>query len=279
MSSPKVKTPKPSAAENANLAAQTEALQQQTAILRQQQSTIEEQYRQQNLLAPFLYKQAGINPIYDEGGQLTGFEELPGEPVDPEAQQIEQLLQERTLAGLKGELPVDAGLLNELSDQDKYLRESLLKQLGPGYATSTPGIEALAKFSRDKSAILDAARRGDITLGQQLAQAQGSLLDRRQADFLAQTAGIAGMNNPSLLGSVAGGFGSVAAGYQNPLNYYSNLRNQQLQANAFNAQRPWGIERGFDTIGKLTGAISNLWRFGGSASGAGNTGSNTGSRP
>jgi hypothetical protein len=51
-------------------------------------------------------------------------------------------------------LPVNPGLLSDLADQERQLNESLLKQLGSGYATSTPGIEAMKSFNLMKNTVI-----------------------------------------------------------------------------------------------------------------------------
>ena len=209
-------------------AAEIEAQQTQTDILKRQQAMIEEQYRQQNLLAPFLYKEAGITPQYDETGKLIGF--IQG-PQDTEAQQIEQLSQERTLKALKGELPVDAGLMNELAKQDKALNEAMTKQLGAGWQTSTPGIQAATEWANQRSAILDAARRGDLTTAEAINLQQTNANQQMISDFLSRTSGITSMQN-------AGFLGQLAQGYNSPLQWYANQRNAANQMNLATAGMP-----------------------------------------
>jgi hypothetical protein len=200
---------------------------EQTALLRQQRDILNEQLRRQELLAPVLYKQAGIAPQYDASGNITGFAELPNtDTLKDLRQDIEKRFLERTQAALKGELPEDPGLLRQLQEGETQLNESLSRQLGPGYATSTPGIEALSNFQKRKSELLDAARRGDLTLAEQLGLARGA------ANMASNTAEM-GLESEAIRSPFQGGqgFGNLAALYNSPLQLGLAQRQGQFQAN------------------------------------------------
>lgn len=184
----------------------------QTDILRQQKDIIEQSYKQQQLIAPYLFKQAGLVPTYGENGEITGFTEESNAAVT-QSKEIQDLLGKRTLAALRGELPVDQGLLNELGKQEEQLQEQLRKNLGPGYATSTPGIQALSEFSKNKSAMLDAARRGDVTLAESLGLARANANEASTNEFITRLLGVnaAGAQYSGAYGGVAGGYGSLAS--------------------------------------------------------------------
>lgn len=187
---------------------------EQTSLLRQQGDMIQEQLRRQDLLAPILFKQAGLEPQFNEQGQVIGFTEMAENDTLKDLRlDIEKRFLERTQAALKGELPVDPGLLRELDEGGARLEESLMKQLGSGFATSTPGIQAMAEFNKRRSEILDAARRGDLTLAEQLGQA-------RSATNLAHT----GARMETILGSIAAPFEGSG-----DLGALANLFNMPLQ--------------------------------------------------
>lgn len=137
-------------------------------------------------------------------------------------EQIEQGFLDRTLAAQRGELPVNPALLSDLGQQEETLRETLRKQLGPGFETSTPGTERLDQFFQTKEEILEGARRGDLTLSEQL----GIGRSRENVDLvnqnIAQAGTITGLSNPATFSSALGFFG--------------NMRNQQFSANQMNAQ-------------------------------------------
>ena len=131
----------------------------------------QEQSRLQDLLRPILLKQAGINSVTDENGNITGFELAPN-PMQEKRDQIEEALLDRSLSALRGELPVDPSLIRGLQEQESGLRETLRRQLGPDFETSSPGIESLAEFGKRKNETLESARRGDITMAEQLGIAR-----------------------------------------------------------------------------------------------------------
>src|SRR3990172_2008136 len=96
----------------------------------------------------------------------------------PLRSQIEKGFLERTQAALAGQLPVNPALLSDLAENERTLRETLRRQLGPGFETSSPGIESLGEFGQRRSELLESARRGDLTLAEQLG------ISRQQANDL-----------------------------------------------------------------------------------------------
>ncbi len=68
----------------------------------------------------------------------------------------------RTLAALKGELPDDPALLRQLNIGDQAVNSQLRSNLGPGYATSTPGSTALNDWEERKQELLYSARHNDM---------------------------------------------------------------------------------------------------------------------
>lgn len=108
--------------------------------------------------------------------------------------ELENLILERSAKALKGELPIDQGLLSDLASREELTREGLRRQLGPGFESSTPGIQALKEFETFRGATLDAARRGDI------------------ADILPQRTNLRPPETfAGIRGSAADAFGSVAS--------------------------------------------------------------------
>jgi hypothetical protein len=253
-----VQAPQPSAQE---LALQ----QEQVNLLRDQRAQTQQMAQQQQLLAPYLYQQMGLNPTMGPDGQITGFQKLPEDPQqaafkelqtqtlqaalaeanDPQNKEINTLLKSKTLAALKGDLPVDPALERNLSEGRATLEGSLRNQIGSGYATSTPGIQALAEFDKRAEELRYGARTGQLTLAEQLNNARANtasmtaqsplpgiqLGDQLRQSRLASTLGIS-----SLPGQAAAGFGGGAQGVGNALGWYSNQRDQQLKAQMANAQ-------------------------------------------
>lgn len=239
--------PKQSDEEKSALSAQAAALQQQSDILKSS-------YEQQQLLAPVLYKQLGITPKYDKAGKIIGYSEAANPNKSLQEELTGKLLQ-RQKDALEGKLPIDPNLTDELGTQERTLRETLFKQLGSGYETSSPGIEALAKFGKNKANLYDSASRGDLSLAEQLALAHIGSTQGQTQQTLGGTLslGSTGYN-------AAAGFGGNAAGYQNPLSYYANLREQQQQAEA-NSNA--GIGSFLGAIGKLAGTVGSASATGG----------------
>jgi len=277
MSRKKAKAPKPSAEE---LALRRE----QTELLRLQRDLMEQQLRQYNLLAPFLYEQMGLTPRYgdptqaltgyrapdgsiitpekyealkrgdglprfvrnlfkdaiggmldkfepvyeDRAGQIIGFDKIESEE-DRLRAEIERGLLERSLKALRGELDVSPMLERELGEREMTLREALMRQLGPGFETSSPGIEALTKNTTLATELREAARRGELTLAEQLSLARGA--DRRSegAYFMGGVSGIPGMS-PN--------FAGLATAFQSPISNFFNDRQLRAQVSAQNASRP-----------------------------------------
>lgn len=231
---------------------------EQTSLLREQRTQLETMLKQQNLLQPYLFSELGIRPVTDASGNVTGYEKAPltaeqqqQSDIDkrlreltlgqlevagsPESKEIQQRLQQRSLAALKGELPVDPSLTRSLEEGERQLHAQLRANLGPGYATSTPGIQALADFQKRKSELIYGASRDELTLGEQLSGA-------RSASTIGTASGVGGINtgvagiSQSRLADVfksstlalpaVGMVGTNAAGYAGPLS--SLFQNRQL---------------------------------------------------
>ena len=154
--------PGPSASEVALQTSQKE-------LLDLQRKQIEKSAKEQELLSPILYKTLGIEPQYDQQGNVTGYKEGA---LAERKRGIEGMFLDRSEAALKGELPINPALTRDLDEQEGTLRERLYKQLGPGWETSTPGIEALSNFNKRKNELFDASRRGDLTLSESLSLAR-----------------------------------------------------------------------------------------------------------
>lgn len=182
-------------------------------------------------------------------GDISGLEQV-ADPSRDLRKQNEQLLLERQNAALRGELPVSPALLSDLSDQETQLRESLLQNLGTGFETSTPGIEALAKFNEHKNAILEATRRDDIAGAGQQANMMGGFLDSLANSRFgrATTAGqLPFMGSNNLL--------SIANSANGPMNFMLNNRSLDAQIAAQN-NGPGVLESALALgVGAMTGGV------------------------
>lgn len=236
---------------------------EQTQLLREQRDILQEQTRTQSLLAPYLYKDAGITPILNTKDPVTGQLKNPdmaeGAIIDFQQQddpnkamesEINTRLLQRSLAALKGELPVDPALLRDLGEQESVLRETLRKNLGTGYETSTPGIETLAEFNKRGSELKDAARRGDLTLAESLSLSRQQASDAKMANLIARISGTSGFQ----FGGQQG-YSQIAQGFGNITGQMQADRGMQAQAAMVAAQNRAQSQSGlFSGIGSLAGA-------------------------
>lgn len=192
---------------------------QEQALEQAQLQEITDQAAQQKLLQPILLKQAGLQPVYGADGKtITGYEQIPDANADL-AKGVQTALLQREQQALAGTLPVDPMLTKTLDDQEAVLRTTMLKQLGPGWETSTPGQKALQNFNTNKAALIASVNRGEITSDNAMSIATGQSNLARQT---AQTnAAVNALNFPY----------SGISQYNTPID---RLWNQQV--GAYNAQ-------------------------------------------
>ena len=158
------------------------------------------------------------------------------ELLGPLRSETETLALERQKSALKGELPLPSGLERQFEDDEAILRESLRQQLGPGFETSTAGIQALEEFRRNKEITFDAARRAEITgiqgvTASKEALAQGTvggLSGNPVGSFLSNVAGINALPGQPFQGfaQVGQGFGAINAQKQQDRNFLASLQVQ-----------------------------------------------------
>lgn len=201
-------------------------------------------------------------------------------PQAAQDKEIRKLLGEKTLAGLRGELPVDPALERDIKTQGETLRDRLRSQLGSGYETSSAGIEALQKFGEGADVLRSQARHGEITLAEQLSLArEGADFAQGGANLNATQARLPGIDPLSSGGfafglgqgdqqtsgnlqrvlagplGIAGGLGQVAGGFQMPIGQLQNTRNMELQANIQNSQNSMA---GLGAIGSIFGTVLGM---------------------
>lgn len=227
----KVSVPGPSAEER-------DLQRNQAELLALQRQIIEEQRGQNRILLPFLAEQEGFDVTVDENGIITGITQRAEETAKrAQSAEIERLLGERSLAALRGELPVDPALEKDLEVQEQELRNQLTAQFGPGYETSTPGIQALEEFRRTSEILRSGARTGQLTLAEQLG-----ITREQQEQFRRQSSG--DVLRTSAIGdplTFAGAFGQTARGYGQAQVPFIQQRQMQMQASIANAQSSAGL--------------------------------------
>jgi hypothetical protein len=91
------------------------------------------------------------------GGQASGTLGAYGQIMDPNVAIMQQYQQElRDIQA--GKADFDPFLTQQFNQQEQGLRDSLRQQLGPDYATSTAGANALAQFNQNKTTSLGSAQ-------------------------------------------------------------------------------------------------------------------------
>lgn len=239
----KAKVPSPSKEER-------ELQKNQADLLALQRDIIMQQQQQQKVLLPFFAEQEGFDVTLDEDGNIASISRTPTEAEELRGT-LEKELTERSLAALRGELPVDPGLERNLSRQEETLRERLTKQFGPGYETSSAGIETLGDFEANREGLRSAARRGELTLSEQLGitrEQQNDAARMTSQDFLRQI----GSGDPL---TRAGAFGQVAQGYGAAQAPYAQQRQMQYQANQSRQNNMYQlIGAGIGAVGSILGS-------------------------
>lgn len=224
--------------------AQSDALATQTALLKNQLGL-------QNLLAPVLYQQLGLTPTKDQNGQITGFTQSQDAAKTTQLlQQTQQATLSRELDAIQGKLPIDPQLKQELDRQEAQLHSSLQQSLGPDYATSTPGQQALQDFQQRRANIVESAAQGQITSAAQLASAATGSAVANNNSIDSQIATALGISQAPLTGINM--FGSVVQGNQGIVTADNNVRGQQYQG-AVQAQA--ASDSG---IGSLLGTVAGI---------------------
>jgi len=245
---------------------------QQAASLTTQEELTKENIRMSELMFPMQMEQSGMKAVFNtidpETGELKdpslrkgaviGFEK--SQDINTQMREgIETQYLTRVQKALSGELPEDPALIAQLGEQEDALHESLRQQLGPGWQTSSPGIEAISKFEEGKYKLLAAARRGDLTLGEQLSQSRENVNLNRA--YMGYTGALA----PSQYGAQA--YQQLAGGYGTAGSQQGNLRlaSEQLRfgdmanrrtADATREAAMWG------GIGNVAGSLGAAYMLG-----------------
>jgi len=219
-----VSVPGPSQEERDLQRAQREMIDLQRRVLENQQA-------QNRILLPFLAEREGFDVTVDEEGNITSITARP-DPLGEQTEEIQRLLNERSLAALRGELPVDPALERDITSQREALINKLSSQFGPGYSTASPAIEALQRYDESANVLREGARTGQLTLAEQLGitREQQEIFKRQTStDQLRQSAVVDPL-------TFAGGFGQVANNYLRAQQPFIQQRQMQFQASVANNQ-------------------------------------------
>lgn len=224
--------------------------QKQAEQLELQSQLIKQQAEQQKILLPFLMEQEGFDVEMDEAGNLKSIKKR-ADPDEDKRKDLERMYLDRSIAAMKGELPVDPALERSLKDQETMLREKLQGQFGEGYETASPAIETLGEFFRSSEQLREGARTGQLTLSEQLGltREQQSLYKRQAGTDALRT----GMIGDPL--TIAGAFGQSAQGFGAALSPYIQQRSMMMQGSMASKQMMTQLlGAGIGAIGKIGAA-------------------------
>ena len=202
-------------------------------------------------VSPDVLSSGMLPQVEQEGptiGESIGFENIPDTPEELLRQDIERGLLERTQAALRGDLPVDPALERSIAEREAQLRQRLSQQLGTGFETSSPGMEALSRFTRDVEQLRGSARRGDLATAAGFSEAFTTGRERSRA------LNVAGIMD--ILGRQAGGagtLGQVAQAFGAPIGQLAGQRNLAFQGELAQAQAAAQQQQG---IGQLLGVLA-----------------------
>ena len=143
---------------------------------------------------------------------------------------------DRSLKALKGELPVTATLAKELELGERTLGEKLSRQLGPGWETTSAGIQAKAEYDRMATSLREAEQKDQLTTAEALSINRQNSRAGATQDTLSTTS--AGRIGASSL------FGQAGQSGGNALNYYGTLRNASMTAKKMKMDEEGGLVGG-----------------------------------
>lgn len=212
---------------------------EQQRLLDLQTQQLTEQRDLSKVLLPILLSE-DYDITVDEAGNIT--EATPKDPTQLEksTEEIQNLLAQKSLQGLRGELEVPEQVNTEFAEAREILEESLRKSLGPDFASSTPGQDALRQFDRTRLETLEGIRFA------QLGQFEGLGLARAASGRQEQ-----GLQR-GLLESSLGVQRAPLAGFQ-----------QFAQQTQFDR----ALDLRTQQLNKKTGLLGELFGFGGQVAG------------
>ncbi|OGN42153.1 MAG: hypothetical protein A2093_07600 [Caulobacterales bacterium GWE1_67_11] len=198
----------------------------QTELLRLSREDAARRAQLEKLTLPVLLESAGQKPIFDEAGNLVSLEALPKSELELLQEQFALESTQEALKGIRGEVPVGDPFERRIAQDRTALREQLRRQLGPGFETSSPGIEALSQFEALANEARENIRFGRLSQSAALAEVgserlnQGLLRDleilsRERASSIPGAFGVASGTGSSASESLARAF-ALSGGVTQP---------------------------------------------------------------
>lgn len=193
----------PKAEEKALYAKQVEATDLQMQLAREQRA-------REEALLPAIYKQYGLQMVKNQDGTYTATE-APKDEIQQQNDEITKLANARELAALKGNLPVDPSVEQDLARQKSEMQDSLARR---GVRSGSGDIynRASAELDRNQNAMRYAVRHGEMTTADALSRGRQADLLARQTTALTQSRGGTPIT-ASILASSSGQYGQAAQPY------------------------------------------------------------------
>jgi len=202
-----------------------------------------------NLVTPAILAQSGWKMVTGEGGKkdiVKMTDEERRSYLTTEQAADEELIrkyQQRQLDALEGKLPISPAMEESITKQQGLLSATLAGRLGPGWATTTPGIQAMTQFNQAAELAREEARRGQIGQG-------SDILNQSMQLYQPGLRGGA-LSSVAPLGQMSGAIQGRVPGLLQP---YQQQRMGQFQAGVAGAQgssQMFGA--GLGTLGLLGG--------------------------
>lgn len=167
-----------------------QGLEAQTELLRLSKEDAIRRAQLEKLTLPLALEAAGKKPVFDSTGNIIGLEDIPGTAKTELEGLQEQFALESTreaLRGIRGQVPVGDPFENRIEQDRQALNERLRRQLGPGYETSSPGIQALSEFEARANEARENIRFGRLSQSAALSELGSDRLNQamlRDLDIL-----------------------------------------------------------------------------------------------
>ena len=140
-------------------------------LINQQLEDLKRQRAEEELFRPEFYRSQGytLDAATGQYRKMSEEERLAGmNPEEKSAYTIQQLANERTLKGMRGELAIDPAVEQDIASEEERTRAELTGQLGTGYAVSTPGMKRLEEMKAKANALRSQLRHGEISMAEGL---------------------------------------------------------------------------------------------------------------
>lgn len=168
-------------------------------------------YRQQDVVNPYYTNLLTRLDTARAQAPTYTIEELPPDTAELQRREIQDLANQREIAALKGELPVDPSVEQDIQRGESQLREELARR-GIRQGSGDIYNRAVAEYQRGANALRYGVRRGEMTSADALATNRQMELQRKQGQYVDQArGGLTG--SAALLATGAGLQGDVASGY------------------------------------------------------------------